>query len=151
MAITADVFVLNFPEFGDTARFPPGQVSFWLGQGYALLDNARFGTSLDYGAQLFAAHNLVLSDRANQAAAKDLAIGQAANPIQTKTVGGVTVAFDTTSGGIDGAGVWNATSYGQRLYALMRGVSVGPQLVSSRPSATGSLGFAVRRGGFPGW
>ena len=151
MAITADVFVLNFPEFGDTARFPPGQVSFWLGQGYALLDNARFGTTLDYGAQLFAAHNLVLSDRANQAAAKGAAIGEAANPLQTATVGSITTTFDTTSGSIEGAGPWNATSYGQRLYQLMRGLSAGPQLVPSRPSATGSVGFAVRRGGFPGW
>ena len=150
VTITADIFVGNFPEFGNTARFPPTQISFWLNQAYAQLDACRWDTALDYGAQLFAAHNLVLSDRAAQAAAKDASIGDAANPVQTKTVGGVTVTFDTTAGSIEGAGQWNATSYGQRFYALMRGISAGPQLILGRPVPTGQLGFAVRRRG-PGW
>ena len=140
--ITQIQFIENFPAF---ATQPPGQITFWLGQGYSQLNEWRFGEQLDYAIQLFAAHNLVLAMRDARNSAIGGAIGAAAGMINSKTVGGVTAAYDTASTAIEGAGIYNATSYGQTLYKLMQGVSLGVGYVPGRARPFGLPGFRAGR------
>jgi len=126
--IDAAQFIAAFPEF---ASSPTTSVSFWLAQGYSQLDSFRLGAQIDYAAMLFAAHNIALGNQAALAASGGSAIGNVAAPMQSKTVGPVSAAYDTTVASIEGAGQWNATSYGQRLYPLLRGASLGGTYVGA--------------------
>lgn len=127
--ISAAQFIAAFPEFNSS---PTTSISFWLAQAYSQLDGYRLGVQTDYAAMLFAAHNISLGNQAAMAgAASGQAIGGIAAPIQSKTVGPVSAAYDTTVVSIEGAGQWNATSYGQRLYPLLRGASLGGTYVGA--------------------
>ena len=127
--ITAAQFIAAFPEFSTSPLDP---VSFWLTQAYSQLDGYRLGTQLDYAAMLFTAHNMSLANQAALASAgAGAAIGGVAAPMQSKTVGPVSASYDTASVAIEGAGQWNATSYGQRLYPLLRGASLGGTYVGA--------------------
>jgi hypothetical protein len=103
------------------------------------LSARRFGSEIDLAAMLFTAHNLALGARDMAAAQSGAPPGEATGPTASKTVGPVSASFDTAATAIDGAGAWNATSYGQRLYTLMRKYSLG-MIYSPGP----------RRGAYPG-
>jgi len=90
--IDAAQFIAAFPEF---ASSPTTAVSFWLAQGYSQLDSFRLGAQIDYAAMLFAAHNIALGNKAALASAGGLAIGGVAAPMQSKTVGPLSAAYDT--------------------------------------------------------
>ncbi len=129
-------FIAAFPEF---AARPESQISWWISQAYAQLNGCRLGTQIDYAASLYVGHNLSL---APAAAGGTGATGGAASAMSDKTVGSVSAGYDTQNSAIQGAGVWNATSYGQRLYPLLRGASLGVSYVASRRgSPMGGGGF----------
>ncbi len=126
-------FVAAFPEFADATAFPPGQFTFWETLGEAQLDAARFGTSYTLAVMLFVAHNLALSA---QAARAGIASVGAVGTVASKSVGPVSKSYDTTLTATAGAGSWNATTYGQRLLAMMK-ARLGPVYIpgpSRRPS-----------------
>lgn len=119
-------FVQAFPEFGQAAQYPPGQIAFWLAQAYQQLNSNRFGQQLDLAAMLFTAHNLSLSARAQAAANVGAPPGGVVAPVSSKSVGAVSINYDTDATNAEGAGSWNATQYGQRLYSMMRAFGGGP-------------------------
>lgn len=120
--ISVGDFLAGFPEF---SAVPEATVNYWITQAYNQLNATLLGTQIDYAAALYTAHNLVPAKKALDALKTGAAIGDAISPVQTKTVGGVTVTFDTASAAIEGAGQWNSTRYGQLLYPLIRGASLG--------------------------
>lgn len=146
--ITAPQFIENFPAFDGRS---PTRIQFWLTQAYTQLNACRFGDQLDYAAGQFTAHNLVLEGRDVKNAAIGGSVGLAVGMINSKTVGGVTTAYDTPSTAIEGAGIYNATFYGQTLYKLMQGVSLGVGYVPGRVRPFGFPGFAARRNNLMGW
>lgn len=123
--ITYQSFVIGFPEFTDSATFPTATVNYWIAQAYSQLNSRNLGAQIDYAASLFTAHNLVLAAQSMNAAASGAPVGAASGPISGKAAGGLSVTYDTGAAAIPGAGVWNSTSYGQRLYLLMRGAASG--------------------------
>lgn len=125
-------FVAVFPEFASPATYPEAQVAFWLGQAPNQISEVRFGKSFDLGCMLFAAHNLALGARDAKAAAAGGISGSASGVTSSKTVDKVTVSYDTGATTIAGAGAWNATSYGTRLYKMMQGANTGPVYVANR-------------------
>lgn len=124
--ITPEQFTTNFPAFSNPTAYPTEQIQFWLTQGYSQLNACSLGNQLDYAAQLFAAHNLTLLRSANQGAESGSG-GQSAGMLAAKAVGGASAGYDTAATAQEGAGVYNATVYGQLLWPLLRGSQAGPK------------------------
>lgn len=126
MAVTAASFRVMFPEFTDTTKFPTAQIDAWLAEAPNQLNASRLGRSYDLAVMLFVAHNIVLSARGVASASGSGVPGQATGPVTSKTVDKVSVSYDTGATALGRAGAWNATSYGQRLYTLLRACGAGP-------------------------
>ena len=124
--ITPASFVESFPEFSDSTTYPPARIQLEISAAYGQLNASRFGSQLDLAASLFVAHYLVLAARQNKAALQGGIPGQAAAPQSSKTVGPVSASYDTQAAAIEGAGLWNSTVYGQRLYKMMQQYCLGP-------------------------
>lgn len=117
--IAAADFINAFPEFNNSSIYPFSQINFWITQAYNQLNATRFGVTLDLAAMLFVAHNLVLSARDAVITANGGVPGQSSGPLSSKGVDKVSASYDTDANQSPGAGMWNATSYGQRLYRMM--------------------------------
>jgi hypothetical protein len=125
MTIAAPDFINAFPEFNDSSAYPFTQINFWIAQAYNQLSSDRLGVTLDLAAMLFVAHNMVLSARAAATATAGGIPGQSTGPVNSKGVGALHVGYDTPAMEIPGAGAWNGTSYGQRLYRMMVAAAAG--------------------------
>lgn len=134
MAVDRAALVAALPEFSDTAAYPDAQVTFWLSQAPLFLNAGVLGDRMDLATILFVAHNLVLSAGSAKAiAAGGGAVGATVAPVASKSVGPVSKSYDIGSVLVDGAGPWNATSYGSRLYQLLKAVTTGPFYVPGYP------------------
>ena len=107
---------LDFPEFADNTAYPDGTINFWLSIAGKMLNAVRFDDMLDNATELFVAHHLVLWKRDQVAAVP----GQATGLVASKSVGGVSVSYDTNSTIEEGAGHWNLTVYGSQFIKLAR-------------------------------
>jgi hypothetical protein len=146
-------FRTNFPAFSNTTSYPDAVIQFYLTLAYLLLQPLRWGSLLDFGAQLWAAHNLVQEFIAQQASAKGAPPGMASGAVAGKTVGPLTMSFDTANSAVAGAGQWNDTTYGRRYKDLENLVGMGGlQLgVGSPPFALGVGSAWVGPPPWPGW
>jgi hypothetical protein len=139
MANTA-TFVTVFPEFVNSAA----SADFWLTQAQNQLALSALGANADLACYLFVAHNLVLNAQDARDAQGGALPGDTLGPISSKSAGGLSVSYDEGSITTAGAGDWNATSYGQRLAAMLARASVGLMVYSSTPQRPHVYG--VRRG-----
>lgn len=125
MAFDNAQFRLNFPEFADTARYPEAQITFWSSIGEICLIKDRWSTLYDQGMQLFVAHNITLAAQNSKAGAAGGVPGVTSGPVSSKSVGSVSVSYDSQAIAEANAGEWNATSYGRQLIRLARMVGAG--------------------------
>lgn len=134
MTITYQQFVADFPEFRDANAYPQSGFNFWLNFSTQLLNTDKWGqpaaagdplTLYDLGTELFIAHNLVLEKRANEAAAAGGNPGEQVGPVNSKSVGPVSVAYDTANAIEKEGGNFNLTVYGTRLLRLMNMAGAG--------------------------
>ena len=138
MTVDPSDFRAAFPEFWDSSVFTNAQISFWAGEAANELTPRRMGNSLTVATYLFIAHNIVLGARAAAASAAGGIPGEATGPTSSKSVDKVSVSYDTASAAIEGAGAYNLTSYGQRLYRMIKAFSAGPIYVTGRSNAQAS-------------
>lgn len=128
--VTVASFRADFPEFADATRYPDTRVQFWLTLAYKRLNVVRWADLLDYGVELFTAHNLALAPRlgaGGSAGAPGLTTG-----LQTsKSVGSVSVSYDVSTGVVEGGGNWNLTAYGVQWLQLAGIVGAGPLQVGT--------------------
>lgn len=111
------------PQFSDLTAFPPEAVDFWLGVAATRLYPSRWLDLLGEGTYLFVAHNLTL---ATAAAKFGALLGGAGGVVSSKSVGGVSVAYNTELGTIAGAGAYNLTVYGREFWQLAQIVGTTP-------------------------
>lgn len=153
--ITADSFIEIFPEFSNNAVYRISQINFWITQAYAQLNTTRFGAQLDLAAMLFVAHNIVLSARAARSTATGNPgqapgiPGESTGAVNSKGAGGVHIGYDTGAVQTPGAGPWNATSYGQRLYKMMVATGGFAYVTPSYGPGSGGMGGPVWPSGWP--
>ena len=109
--------------FNDPSRYPDGLVKHYLALAASNLDMRRWGTWLEEGTCDFVSHYLVIADRNRQASERGGTPGNSAGRVTGKSVGGVSVSFDTGGTSIEKGGQWNLTTYGVAYYqrALMVG------------------------------
>ena len=153
MTITPSQFKTNFSPFANPANYPDAVVQFYLDLAYSLLPASRWQTTLDYGVQLFAAHNLILEFQAQVAANGGRPPGLSSGIASSKSAGPVSISWDTSSAAEIGAGHWNLTTYGQRYIRLARLIgSGGMQLgIGSPPPLSGGNAWYGPPVIWPGW
>lgn len=115
MTLTIAQFREQFPEFASSSTYPDAVVQARLNQAYLMLPAERWDTALDLGAGWFVAHYLALG---KMAAANAAAPGSVSGPVTSKSVGGVSVSYDTSSSIYSDAGHWNITLYGRQFWDL---------------------------------
>lgn len=118
--MNAAQFRIDFPEFADTSKYPDARVNFNIGMATKRLNVDRWADMLDYGIELYTAHHLVLSARAQAAADLGGLTGVGNGVIASKAVDKASVAFDTAAGTIDDGAAWNLTTYGVEFLQLSR-------------------------------
>lgn len=158
MTKTAAQFRADFPEFEDSGVYSDGSISFWLNLAYGttaqpigLLPPQRWAERLDVGAELFVAHNIVLEKQAMDAAASGGAPGISQGPIGSKSVGPVSIGYNTQAALELDAGHWNLTVYGTRFVWLAKIAGAGPL---QEPGGCGPPGTGGAWAGpplWPGW
>ena len=160
MAVTYSDFILVFPEFSNATTYPVAGIDVWIALGYSTLNNCNFNaplsvasvpdntTQLDLAVLLFTAHNAVLNAQAAATAATPSGIvGQVVAPLSSKSVGPVSASYDVAAVTSDNAGIYNATSYGQRLWKMFLTFNSGPFYVA--PPRRYGWGIGGPRG-YPG-
>lgn len=136
MTVTVSGFRAAFPEFGgaSTTTYPEPEVQFWLDLSGNLLDSARWGSLLDFGTQLFMAHNLALGFMSKAASASGQQPGQVTGAVTSASVDKVSYSRDASSVMLTDAGHWNLTTYGIRYKQLVRMIGAGPIQVGGEPT-----------------
>ena len=115
----------HFPEFADMTKYPDAQVNYWLGFAKLMLRPQRWGEALNYGLELFAAHNLALWRQDMNAANKGGVPGLSTGAQSSKAVDKVSVSYDQNVGLVEGAGHWNLTIYGKQFIQMARMMGAG--------------------------
>ena len=126
MIVDQPSFVAAFPEFANTTLYPVAQFAFWEAEAERELPAIRLGSSLPVAIMLFVAHNVSLSAQAARTAASGGIAGGVDGPVSSKSVGSVSKSYDLGSSASTGAGEFNLTGYGRRLYRLLKAAGAGP-------------------------
>jgi len=118
-------FRADFPEFESTIKYPDSMLTFWgtLAENLILID--RWQDMKPFGVELFVAHQLVTASMNIKANEVDGLPGQFLGPANNKSVGEVSVGYDTNMSMELGAGHWNLTSYGKQFIRLARMFGAG--------------------------
>lgn len=113
-------FRINFPEFADTVIYPNSMITFWSTIAETMLPEDLWGDVWELGVQLYVAHEIVIATQNVKAASVGGSPGQSGGIANNKTVGSVTVGYDSTISSEKNAGWWNRTTYGMQLYRLIQ-------------------------------
>lgn len=125
-AVTPSSFRAVYPAFSSTTTYPDTQVTYWIAYADRLLyDAVRWADMRDDGIMMVVAHQLVLAARDAAAAAAGGAPGNVAGAVSSKSVGGVSVSYDTSAAVLANGGYWNLTSYGIQFWQLAMIVGIG--------------------------
>lgn len=120
MTFDIGAFRTAFPEFADEVTYPTPMIEMWAGLAVMQVRSCVWKTATTLGQRLYVAHELVLAAQNAKAAAVGGVPGVSGGIANTKTVGSVTVGYDTTSTAEKGAGFWNLTNYGKQFWNLCR-------------------------------
>ena len=129
MAVTVIQFRANFPAFTSTTQYPDSSIQFWLTYAYMLLSPRRWGPIQDLGAQLFVAHNATLDGLSAAEGMNGAPSGMTVGPIVSKTVGDLTITYDTGAGVNSEDQHWALTNYGTRFIKMARQMGNGPRQI----------------------
>jgi hypothetical protein len=143
--VTYADFIVMFPEFSNTATYPEAQFNAWLPVAIVSLNPNRLWKVWSLAVMLFIAHNIVLSARNQAAANSGAVVGDVKGVVTQKAVGDVSIGYDANSVAIAGAGMWNSTSYGARLYKMFQSYGVGPNYAAAARPNPGRGPFPVPR------
>ena len=145
LGVTPATFVVDFPEFGNQSAYPPAVIAYYLALANIMFNACFWGGSspnapptgtpvsppqamIDFGAELFVAHNLVLEYAAQRAAATGGLPGTQTGAVASKGVGPISISYDngTTDFEAGNAADYNLTTYGKRLWRMIQMVGAGP-------------------------
>lgn len=125
MTVSPDGFRARFPEFKDVVD---DDLLFWLNEGVGTINTSSLGDRADLGVMLYAAHMLVMQLRERRAVSGGGIPGDPYMVTTSKTVGPVSKSMSPIGGAAGGdarSGDYASTSYGQRLWRMLRAASLG--------------------------
>lgn len=120
MAFDIAEFRVNFPEFGNADRYPSSFIKFWSDLAELQVKECIWKNAWVNGVSLYVAHEITLAMQNVKAASVGGVPGTSGGIANTKTVGGATIGYDTTSTAERSAGYWNLTNYGKQFIRLAR-------------------------------
>jgi hypothetical protein len=145
MAVTPATLRVTFPEFSNTEKYPDAMVQMWLDLAVNFVNVGRWAEMADHGVALYAAHHLILAQRAGGMSTRNGVAGGGRVGIQTsKSIDGVSVSHDVSSVTQDRAGHFNMTVYGLQFVNMARLLGAGPVHIGA------DLGVAGVGGAWPG-
>lgn len=118
MDFDISLFRTVFPEFADTTKYPDQQISFWATLATQQVRECIWKKSWFTGVSLYVAHEITVAAQNAKIAAVGGVPGTSGGIANTKTVGSVTVGYDTNTSTEEGAGYWNRTTYGMQFFRL---------------------------------
>lgn len=143
MTATTTIFRVAFPEFSDLIRFPDAMAEYWLSIAGRWVDAGVWGEMADHASYLVLAHHLALAARSAAGASAGGLPGASAGVLTSKSAGGVSAGYDFASVAEEGAGFWNATTYGQQYYRMVRLYGAGPiQIGTDGGQVLSTAGYA---------
>ena len=113
-------FRAEFPEFVDSTVYPTPMITLWATLAEKQIVQDIWTDLYPTAVKLYVAHELVIATQNVKASKMNGSPGQSGGIANNKTVGSVSVSFDSTSQTEKDAGWWNRTTYGMQLYRLMR-------------------------------
>lgn len=113
-------FRANFPEFADTTAYPSTMLNFWVTLASQLVRECIWKDCWSAGISLYVAHEITLASQNAKAGKIGGVPGISGGIANSKSVGSVTVGYDTTSTAEKDAGWWNLTNYGKQFIRLAR-------------------------------
>lgn len=117
--VVAD-FRTIYPEFADMGIYPDALILGWAAIATAQVNAQYWRSQTALGVNLYVAHEITLEAQSMKAADVGGVPGNQSGPANSKTVGSVTVAYDTAQAAEKDAGWWNLTVYGKQFYRLAR-------------------------------
>ena len=138
---TDQTFLMAFPEFNNASQYPFPQRQLWFNLALNNLDQARWGDYYEVGLYLFTAHHLSILGGDNKSKAGRP--GQIPFPTGSKSVGSVSVSYDTSilsTLASQGAGFWGLSMYGMRFWQLVQMVGMGGVQIGYGPLPPHSSG-----------
>lgn len=146
--VTPESFRAAFRAFADSGQYSDGTIEYWVTVATGFLDPNRWGTSLDYGVGLFAAHHMVLDARDVQVTTAGGVPGDVNGPATAKQIDKVSKSMDTKAVTIENADFWNMTTYGIRFMRLAKQFGAGGIQLGTTPPPGGPFlifppGFGV--------
>lgn len=120
------LFRTSFPEFANVTTYPDSQIQFWGGLAIGLVRPCVWGAYVVLGQSLYVAHEITIAAQSAAAAAIGGVPGVSGGIANTKTVGSVSVGYDTVTTSEKDGGWWNQTLYGRQFlrYARIFGAGV---------------------------
>lgn len=119
--LSIERFRLLFPRFADAEAFSDLTIEAYLETAGFLCGKDRWGDLWERGCFLFVAHQLAVS----QAEAQNGAQAGSGGLVSSMSADGLSVSLDTATSAENGAGFFNATSYGREYWHLRRMVGAG--------------------------
>jgi hypothetical protein len=116
----AQKFREKFPEFSDIAVYPDSMIMLWAEFAACQVNCNRWKNQTLMGIYLYVAHEITLAAKDYKTGAMGGVPGGTSGPMNSKTVGSVTAAYDTQQAAEKDAGYWNLTSYGKQFFRLSR-------------------------------
>jgi hypothetical protein len=113
-------FRTEFPEFTDTTAYPNPVIEFWAALAEKQVLATVWGDLVTQGVKLYVAHEITLAAQNKKAASTGGVPGSSGGIANSKTVGSVSVGYDSTSTSEKDAGYWNLTNYGKQFIRLAR-------------------------------
>lgn len=113
-------FRTAFPEFQDTTVYPSSMITFWSTLAQQQVLQCIWGVTWNAGVSLYVAHEITLAAQNQKQAGAGGMPGTSGGVANNKTVGSVTVGYDSTVTSEKDAGYWNLTNYGKQFIRLVR-------------------------------
>lgn len=127
-------FRTAFPEFQSTVTYPTEMITFWASIAELQVLPQVWRNMVTQGRELYVAHEITLAAQNVKSAAAGGVPGTSGGVPNTKTVGSVSVGYDSQSTSEKDAGYWNLTNYGKQFYRLAMMFGAGAvQLNGGRP------------------
>lgn len=125
--LTLDIplFRTEFPEFSDVVAYPTPMISFWATLAEHQVRKQVWCDQWQTGVKLYTAHEITLAAQNAKAGAIGGVPGTSGGVANTKTVGSVSVGYDSTVTSEKDAGYWNLTNYGKQFIRLARLFGMG--------------------------
>jgi hypothetical protein len=113
-------FRTNFPEFSDTVVYPTSLISFWASIAETQVSLNAWTTMWANGVALYVAHEITLAAQNHKSGQIGGMPGINGGVPNNKTVGSVSVGYDSATTSEKDAGYWNLTNYGRQFIRLAR-------------------------------